>query len=256
MRALLSALSAAFLLVLSGCGGSSASENGPLVLAAASLQEAMEAAADDWAGQGHPRPVLSFAATSALARQVSSGAPGDLFVSADQKWMDDVAGKGLIEVESRADFLRNALVLVAPAGEPLELAIARDFPLAEAIGDGRLAMADPEAVPAGRYGKQALESLGVWSAVADKIANAENVRVALALVGRGEAPLGIVYSTDAVAEDGVQVVGTFPDDSHTPISYPLALLKTSTNPDAEAFRDYLLSEQGKTVFRRFGFVAD
>ncbi|MDD3799548.1 MAG: molybdate ABC transporter substrate-binding protein [Novosphingobium sp.] len=243
---------AALLLVLGGCSPAQEQE-GPLVLAAASLQESMEAAADAWTAKGHAKPVLSFAATSALARQIEAGGAGDIFVAADEKWMREVAGKGLIVPDSRTPFLSNSIVLIAPAGSKTDLAIAPGFPLAKALEDGRLAMANPDAVPAGRYGKQALVSLGVWDSVADRIASAENVRVALALVSRGEAPLGIVYATDAKAEPGVEVAGTFPAGSHVPISYPLARLKTSQNPDAEAFRVFLLSPEGKDIFRGFGF---
>lgn len=238
--------------MLAGCSAQD-KEQGPVVLAAASLQEAMEAAADEWTAQGHVRPVLSFAASSALARQVETGAAGDLFISADEKWMDEVAAKGLIFPNSKSAFLTNSMVLVAPAASEPAIEITHGFPLDEALGDGRLAMADPDSVPAGRYGKQAMVSLGVWDSVKNRIASADNVRVALALVSRGEAPLGVVYATDAMADPGVRVVGRFPDDSHAPIRYPLARLKVSANPDAEAFRRFLVSDEGKAVFRRFGF---
>lgn len=225
----------------------------PLVLAAASLQESLGAAADAWTRRGHPRPVISFAASSALARQIESGAPADMFVSADEEWMDYLAARKLLRGGTRVPLLTNRLVLVAPAGSKLRLTIGRGFPLARALGKGRLAMADPDAVPAGKYGRQALTRLGVWHSVKSRIARAENVRAALAFVARGEAPLGIVYATDARAEPGVRVVGTFPAASHAPITYPVALLARSTSRDAEAFRRYLVSPQGKAIFRRFGF---
>lgn len=225
----------------------------PVVLAAASLQEALSAAAQRWAAKGHPKPVLSFAASSALARQVEAGAPADLFVSADESWMDYLAQRRLIQARSRVSFLTNGLVLVAPAASRIRLSIGPSFPLAAALGRGRLAMADPAAVPAGKYGRQALTRLGVWPSVQGKIAAAENVRSALALVSRGEAPLGIVYATDARAARLVRVVGTFPAASHGPITYPLAVLARSRNPEAEGFRRFLLSPEGKTVFRNFGF---
>lgn len=229
---------------------------GPLVLAAASLQESLTAAADAWAARHHPRPVLSFAASSALARQVEAGARADLFVSADSDWADYLQQRGLIAAGSRASLVVNALVLVAPAGSRLRLYPAPGFPLAAALGSGgKLAMADPDAVPAGRYGKQALERFGVWDQVAGQVARAENVRAALALVARGAAPLGVVYATDARAEPAVRVVGVFPAGSHPPIVYPLARLAASTNPDAEAFRRFLLGREAKAIFRRFGFVA-
>ncbi|WP_324741654.1 molybdate ABC transporter substrate-binding protein [Tsuneonella sp. CC-YZS046] len=228
---------------------------GPLVLAAASLQESLGEAADSWARRGHPRPVISFAASSALARQIASGAPADLFISADEPWMDHVEKAGLIAPKTRVSFLANRLVLVAPAGSKARLAIGPRFPLARALGEGRLAMADPDSVPAGKYGKASLEKLGVWKAVSPKIARAENVRAALALVERGEAPFGIVYATDAKASAKVRVIGQFPASSHPPITYPLARLKSSTNPEAEAFRRFLVSPAGKAIFVRHGFAA-
>lgn len=230
-----------------------AQQRGPTVLAAASLQEAMVAAASAWRARGHRQPVLSFAASSALARQIEAGAPADLFISADEEWMDYVAGKGLLRPGTRASFLSNRLVLVAPAGSTQRLTIARNFPLAGALGSGRLAMADPDSVPAGRYGRAALTSLGVWRAVESRLARAENVRAALALVERGETPFGIVYATDARAAPAVRVLGTFPAACHPPITYPLALLRSSAHPEAEGFRRFLLSRQGRAIFARYGF---
>lgn len=246
-------LLAATCLLLSGAMPAAAKPRAPLVLAAASLQESLEAAADAWARKGHPRPVISFAGSSALARQIDSGAPADMFISADEQWMDYLAAKKLLRPRTRVSFLTNSLVLVAPAGSKVRLTVGRGFPLARALGKGRLAMADPDAVPAGRYGKQALTRLGVWSSVEARVARAENVRAAQAFVARGEAPLGIVYATDARAEKGVRVVDSFPAASHARISYPVALMASSTNGEAEEFRRYLLSAQGKALFRRFGF---
>lgn len=226
----------------------------PLVLAASSLQEAMGAAADRWAALGHARPVVAFAASSALVRQIENGAPADLFVAADEQWMDYLAARRLIRASSRVSFLTNRLVLVAPADSRARVTIRPGFALADALGArGRLAMADPASVPAGIYGKQALVRLGAWPGVAGRIASAGNVRAALALVTRRAAPLGVVYATDARAEPGVRIVGTFPESSHTPISYPLALLASSSQADAERFRGFLLSPAGKAIFRRFGF---
>lgn len=241
------------LLLLVGPGVHAAPANGPLVLAAASLQEAMNAAADNWAAKGHARPRISFAGSSALARQIQAGAAADIFVSADEEWMDDVEKKGLLRSGTRVSFLRNVLVLVAPRGSRTKLAIRAGFPLADALGSGRLAIADPKGVPAGMYAKQALTRLGVWNSVTGKLAPAENVRAALALVSRGAVPLGIVYATDVQADPRVRAVGTFPPATHDPISYPLAVLKTSRNPDAEGFRRFLVSREGKSIFRRFGF---
>ncbi|KQN26818.1 molybdenum ABC transporter substrate-binding protein [Sphingomonas sp. Leaf33] len=224
---------------------------GPMVLAAASLQESMSAAADRWARMGHPRPVISFAASSALARQAMAGAPADLFVSADEDWMDALAAKGLLRVGTRADFLGNRLVLVARI--PRAVRLGRGGNLARVLGQGRLAMADPASVPAGKYGQAALERLGDWPAVKDRVARAENVRAALALVERGAAPLGVVYATDARAAKGVRVVAVFPAASHPPIRYPLAVLKGARHPDALAFRAFLLSRAGRAVFAGYGF---
>ncbi len=231
-----------------------AQRHGPVVLAASSLQESLTDAATQWAKMGHATPVLSFAATPALARQIAAGAPADLFISADEAWMDDVSGKGLIQAGSRTSFLSNRLVLIAPASSRLRLAIGPRFPLARALGRGRLAMADPDSVPAGKYGKAALIRYGVWPGVAARLARAENVRAALALVARGEAPLGIVYATDARASKAVRVIGVFPPDSHPAITYPVALLKAATHPEASAFRRFLMSRAGKAIFARHGFA--
>ena len=221
----------------------------PLVLAAASLQESMNAAADAWAAQGHPRPVISFAASSALARQVAAGAPADLFVSADEEWMDDLQRHGLLVPGTRADFLGNRLVVVAPVGTPP----ARPYDELRALGTTRVAIADPDSVPAGRYARAALRKMGRWDVVQPNAVRAENVRAALALVERGAAPRGIVYATDARASRRVAVVAIFPADSHPPIRYPIARLKASTSPDAEGFRRFLISRAGKAIFARYGF---
>lgn len=230
-----------------------AETRGPLVLAAASLQEAMTAAADSWAKKGHARPVLSFAASSALARQIAAKAPADLFFSADQEWMDYIAARNLIVSATRTDLLTNRLVIVAPVKSRVNLAVRPGFALAAALGGGRLALADPDAVPAGRYAKEALTRLKVWPSVEGSVARAENVRAALALVARGAAPLGIVYATDARAESAVRVAGWIPASSHAPIIYPLARLAASSNPEAEGFRRFLVSAEGKGIFRRYGF---
>ena len=241
-------------LVLGLLFSSTVSAAAPLVLAAASLQESLTAVAQAWAARGHALPVISFAASSALARQIDAGAPADLFISADEQWMDHVADRGLIVPNARVSFLTNRLVLIAPANSRVPITIRRGFRLDRALGDGRLAVADPDSVPAGRYAKDALIRLGAWSAVEPKLARAENVRAALAFVERGEAPLGIVYATDAKASTKVRIVGFFPEGSHLPISYSVALLKTATSADAEAFRRFLLSPDAKSIFRRFGFL--
>lgn len=231
-----------------------AADKGPLVLAAASLQEGMTAAADAWTAKRHARPVLSFAGSSALARQIKAGAPADLFISADEDWMDDVEKAGFVQRGSRADLVGNRLVLIAPADSRLQLRIARGMPIAKALGNARLSIANPDSVPAGKYGKDALTALGVWSSVADRLARGDNVRSALALVERRETPLGIVYATDARASRLVRVVGVFPSNTHEPIRYPLARLTKSSHPDADAFRRFLLSHEGRAILARYGFT--
>jgi molybdate transport system substrate-binding protein len=225
----------------------------PLVLAAASLQESLNAAADAWAAKRHDRPVLSFASSSALAKQIDAGAPADIFISADEPWVDDVAKHNLLKAGTRVSFLANKLVLVAPLASAKPVVIKPGFPLAKLLGNGKLAMGEVSSVPAGKYGKEALTRLGVWAAVASHVAGADNVRSALALVERGEAPYGIVYATDAYASKGVKIVGVFPDSSHAPITYPIALLTASTSSDAEGFRNFLISSAGKAIFKRYGF---
>lgn len=229
--------------------------NAPLVLAAASLQESLTAAANAWTARGHPRPVLSFAGSSALARQIEAGGPADIFISADAPWMDHLETRGAIREDSRRVLLGNRLVLVAPLASKSKLRVGKGFPLARALGDRRLAMAEPETVPAGRYGRAALVALGVWRDVEPKVARAENVRAALALVERGEASFGIVYATDAKASAKVRVVGVFPEASHPPIRYPAALVKTSANPEAAAFLGFLASREARAIFARYGFSA-
>lgn len=221
--------------------------DGPLVLAAASLQESMTAAANAWARKGHRRPVISFAASSALARQVAAGARADLFVPADTEWMDYLEQRAMLAPGTRASFLGNRLVLVARADVPAERR-----PLA-AMLRGRIAVADPASVPAGRYAEAALRKLKLWDAAAPQLARAENVRAALALVERGAAPYGIVYATDAHASTRVGIAGVFPQSSHPPIVYPLARLQGSTHPEAEGFRRFLLSNEGRAIFTRYGF---
>jgi molybdate transport system substrate-binding protein len=230
-----------------------AQTTGPLVLAAASLQESLTAAADAFAAQGNPRPVISYAASSALAKQIDAGSPADIFISADEPWMDFVAKKGLINPGTRVSFLTNRLVLIAPAAQPLKIDIRSGFPLAAALGDGKLAMADPDSVPAGKYGKAALTNLGVWTDVEPKVVRGENVRAALVNVATGNARAGIVYETDAKASKDVVVVGVFPAASHAPITYPLATLAGAKNPGTEKFRAYLLSDAGKAIFTKYGF---
>ncbi len=248
------ALLPAFLAAIALLPARPASAADTVVFAAASLQESLTAAADAYAATGKPRPVLSFAASSALARQIENGAPASLFVSADEQWMDYLASRDLLAAGTRTNFLGNELVLVAPASRPLRVSIAPGLALAAALGDGKLAMADPDAVPAGRYGKAALQALGVWEQVQGAVVRTSDVRAALALVQRDEARAAIVYRTDALVARQVATVGTFPAGSHAPIVYPLALLKDHDDAEARSFRDYLLSPAGKAVFARFGFT--
>jgi molybdate transport system substrate-binding protein len=240
-------------ILLLAAPAAAAQRRAPLVLAAASLQESLGAAADAWARTGHPRPVISFAASSALARQVQAGATADLFVSADQDWMDVLQRGGLIVPATRVTLVGNRLVVVAAKDNPVRVPLAAR-PLARVLAAGPLAMADTGAVPAGRYGKAALEKLGAWPLVKPRVVEAESVRAALALVERGAAPLGIVYATDVRAAPGLRVAGVFPAGTHPPITYPIARLKASTNPEGEAFRRYLTSAPARAIFRRYGFL--
>nr|WP_246810043.1 molybdate ABC transporter substrate-binding protein [Methyloligella sp. GL2] len=231
-----------------------ADAKGPTVFAAASLKNALDEVNDAWEKETGKRAAISYAGTSALAKQIEQGAPADIFFSADLDWMDYVEKAGLIDPETRKNLLGNKIVLVAPADSEVTAEIAPGFPLAKLLGDGRLAMANVDSVPAGKYGKAALQSLGVWDSVADKIAQAQNVRVALALVARKEAPLGIVYQTDATSEPKVRIVGAFPDESHPPIIYPVTMLKEASSPDAAAFLDFLAGAEAAALFEAQGFA--
>lgn len=225
-----------------------------VVFAAASLQTALDAAAAAWKAETGKSVTVSYAASSALARQIEQGAPADLFASADLDWMDHLDRKGLVRTGTRRNLLGNTLVLVEPASAPASsLTIAPGFPLAAAIGGSRLATGNPQSVPVGRYAQAALTTLGVWAEVGPRVAGADNVRAALALVARGEARFGIVYATDARVEPKVRVVGTFPAASHPPIVYPFALTADAASPDAEAFLAWLSSPQAVDLFTSQGF---
>ena len=242
-------------LALSFLPGMAQAQNNVVVFAAASLKNALDEIAADWSKDtGKPAPKISYAASSALAKQIEQGAPADLFISADLDWMDYLAGKKLIKADSRFNLLGNKIVLIAPRDSGTTTVTIKGADLAKALAGGRLAMANVASVPVGKYGKAALEKLGAWNDVRDHLAQAENVRAALLLVARGEAPLGIVYSTDAAAEPDVRVVATFPDDSHPPIIYPAALTKESGNADAKAFLDFLRSAKARTSFEKQGFT--
>jgi molybdate transport system substrate-binding protein len=224
------------------------------VFAAASLKNALDDVDAAYAAQSHAPVRASYAASSALARQIEQGAPADAFISADRDWMDYLAQRKLIVAASRRDVLTNHLALVALATSSVRLTVRKGFPLAKALGDGRLAIAGPE-VPAGKYGRAALAALGVLDAVKDHLAPAENVRGALAFVAQGEAPLGIVYDTDAKTEPKVKIVGLFPNDSHPRIVYPAALVAASTNPGAAAYLAFLQGPKASAIFKRYGFIA-
>jgi molybdate transport system substrate-binding protein len=177
-----------------------------------------------------------------------------MFISADLDWMDYVAGKGLIKPETRSDLLGNRIVLIAPKDKAQAVDIKPGLDLTKLLGDGRLVMANVDTVPAGKYGKAALEKLGAWNGVSRRLAKAENVRAALLLVSRGEAPAGIVYQTDAASDSSVKIIGTFPQDAHPPIIYPVALTTNATNPDAAAFLAYIRSDRARSLFEAQGFI--
>jgi molybdate transport system substrate-binding protein len=225
-----------------------------LVFAAASLKNALDDAVAGYQQKGGAKVNVSYAASSALAKQIESGAPADIFISADLDWMNDVQQHGAIQAATRANLLGNVLVLVAPADSSVKLEIKPGFPLAAALGDNHLAMADPDAVPAGKYGKAALQKLGVWDTVESKVARAEDVRAALLFVSRKEAPLGIVYQTDATADKGVKIVAAFPADTYPPIIYPIALTASSKNAYAVKFLAFLRSDGAKPYFEKQGFA--
>lgn len=227
---------------------------GPVsVFAAASLKNVFDAIGAAWTARSKVPVHFSYGASSALARQIESDAPADVFVSADVDWMDYVAAKGLIVAGSRRNLLTNHLALIAPARSAIRLRIGPGMPLAQALGGGRLAVAGPE-VPAGKYAKASLTALGVWPSVEGKLAPAENVRAALTFISRGETPLGIVYDTDARIEPGVRIVGLFPDSSHPPILYPVAVLKRgAANPNAAAFVAFLRGPQAAALYKQYGF---
>lgn len=225
-----------------------------LVFAAASLKEALDEQVAAFEASTGSKTLVSYAASNALARQIEAGAPADVFLSADLDWMDYLDKRGLLRSGTRVNLLGNTLVLIAPAESKATLSIKPGFALATALGTGRLAMANPDSVPAGKYGKAALSALGVWSSVETKVARADTVRATLLLVARAEAPFGIVYATDALAEPSVRVVGTFPEDSHPPIVYPMAIVAAGRSPDAQRFVDSLTTFAARAIWSRHGFT--
>lgn len=234
--------------------GASAQDKTLTVFAAASMKNALDDVNAAFTKQSGVKVVASYAASSALARQIEDGAPADVFVSADLKWMDYVAEKKTIKQDTRVNLLGNKLVLIAPKDSKIgNVAIGRGFDLAKLAGDGRIATGDVKAVPVGLYAKAALEKLGSWVAAEPKFAMADNVRAALLLVSRGEAVLGIVYETDAKVDPGVKIVGTFPEGSHPPVTYPVAAT-ANAKPEAAAYLNFLRSAAAKAVFEKYGFT--
>ncbi len=250
-------LAAAFaaLLAIALIGHSAAAQqNSITVFAAASMKNALDDVDAAFSKKAGVKVVASYDASSALIKQIEAGAPADVFLSADLNWMDYAAQKNLIKSETRVNLLGNTLVLIAPKDSKIgNVTIAPGFDLAKLAGDGRIATGDVKAVPVGLYAKAALEALGVWASVEPKMAMTANVRAALILVARGEAPLGIVYSTDAKVEPGVKVVGIFPDITHPPIVYPVAAT-VNAKPDTAAYLAFLRSSAARTIFERYGFV--
>jgi molybdate transport system substrate-binding protein len=241
--------------IVAGRPASAAAPDRVLIFAAASLQTAFDALAAPVARAIGVTMTMSYAASSTLARQIESGAPTDLFISADLDWMDQLAARHLIRDGTRVNLLGNSLVLIAPSGHAPKLTIAPGFALAAALGSSRLAVADPAGVPAGKYAQAALTSLGVWASVEKKLAPAEDVRAALRLVARGEAPLGIVYRTDAIADPSVTIVDTFPASTHLPIVYPIAITASAPEADAAAkVLAYLKSPAARAILAAQGFT--
>ena len=224
-----------------------------LVFAAASHTNVLGELALEWEKISGIPVKLSFAASSVLARQIEAGSNADVFISADQEWMDYLQTRDLIDRSSRRNLVGNRLVLIAPADSKIELKIARGFKLADALAGGRLATGDPDTVPVGRYARSALTTLGVWDEVADRLVRADNVRSAMLFVSRGEVPLGIVYATDAAVDTKVRVIDTFPADTHAAITYPAAATR-GARPDASAFVVFLKGGQARVAWRKFGFV--
>lgn len=254
MKFVTAALVAALALAACSDPAPASEQSSPIVYAAASLTDVLQTVGDLYAADGHPEPRFSFAASSALVKQLEQGAQADIFISADEDWMNYATDKALIDPASRTTLLTNELVLVAPGSTPITLEIASGMDLAGALKGGKLALADPDSVPAGKYAREALTHFGAWDAVASSVARTENVRAALRFVETGDAAAGIVYATDAAAAgDVVQVVGVFPAGSHTPVTYPAALLAGKTEGPGAAFLAFLATEPARKVFRDTGF---
>jgi molybdate transport system substrate-binding protein len=224
------------------------------VFGAASLTNVLQELGDSYTKDSSVPVRFSFAASSTLARQIENGSPADIFFSADLEWMDYLQTRKLIQAASRRDIVGNQLVLIAPVDSKVTLKIQPHFALAATLGKGHLATGDPDSVPVGRYAREALTNLGVWDEVAPRLVRADSVRSALAFVDRGEAMLGIVYSTDALIDEKVRVVDIFPAGSHMPIVYPAALT-TAARADAEKFLNFIRGPAGDLAFRHYGFTA-
>jgi molybdate transport system substrate-binding protein len=224
------------------------------VFGAASLTNVLQDLGDAFTRETSIPVKFSFAASSTLARQIESGAPADVFFSADLDWMDYLQKRNLIQPQSRHDVVSNRLVLICPADSTIKLKIEANFPLAAALGKHRLATGDPDSVPVGRYAQEALTNLGIWTDLTDRLIRADSVRSALAFVDRGEAPLGIVYETDALIDKNVRIVDVFPINSHAPIVYPIALTATA-KPAAAKLIDFIRGPGGDAAFKAYGFVA-
>jgi molybdate transport system substrate-binding protein len=225
-----------------------------MVYAAATLRNALDAVAEDARASLHVPVTLVYGPTPSLVQQLQNGAEGDIFFSADADWMNEAAARGIVDASTRVDLLSSILVLIAPAAHSERITIQAGFPLAALLGDGRLAMCDPMMMPAGRYGRTALQKLGVWNSVKDHVANAADVQAALACVSRREVPLGIVFDTDAKLNPGVEVIGTFPPDSHLPIVYPIATVARSHNPNRDQVFGYITSDSATPVYASFGYA--
>jgi molybdate transport system substrate-binding protein len=242
------------LMVLTGTIQTATAAGDVTLFAAASTTNAITDIGKLFSEKGLGTMIPSFASSSTLAKQIESGAPAELYLSANEKWMNYLEERDLIVSGSRMDLLSNRIVLIVPADSATDhVEITNGFKLADLLGDGYLAMGDPDHVPAGIYGKQALEALGVWSSIDTRIARQKDVRSALALVERGESPLGVVYATDAAISDKVRVVGLFPEESHPKIVYPVAIIKGCDTPTAKAFMKFLTSDDARAVFESYGF---
>ncbi len=241
------------LVAILACSAGSAVAQDVTVFAAASLTDAFEQVGKAYRDKGGSPVKFSFAASSTLAKQIESGAAADIFASADEQWMDYLAQRNLIEAATRQSRLGNTLVLITPPDQKRIVDIKPGFDLAGMIGNGRLATGDPAHVPVGRYAQEALTKLGVWDAIEPRLARTDNVRAALLLVERGEVPFGIVYGTDAKASGKVNVAGTFPDGTHIPVTYPIAIVAKRDRPEVRRFFDFLSGPEAKEIYRAAGF---